>query len=424
MSDLPALLFRFSLGLLCHAILLTMITNCRFGRRVCRWTWLGMFVLGSALAVPLILLTRDVGLLFVLEAVFTLALYGAVYVFLSEGSRLRALFAFTVYGTYFMFLLVFSSCLSQAFFAGSHYATTAIRTVFMLLYGVILRFSPIVPGFRSTLRLGMGWLSPTIFSCVSCLTVYATALSFSILRLDVSLRYGVATILCLLITSAYAVAAHSLSLLAERDALRDAENQRKLLESQLAAEQEFVALANARRHDARHHIALLTDYLEREDVAGMREYLSQYLTQLDADALERYCENTVADSLLRLTARRCREKGIACTIQAVIPEAMSLTGPELVTVLGNILENAQESAGKAECPSLSVTAQVKGGSLLAEVVNTLSTPTRFEDDLPVTTKPGGGQGLKNVQRTLERHGGMLQCRQTEDRFRTQVVIPL
>lgn len=424
MSGFPALFVRFSFGLLCHALLLPMITNCRFGRRRCRLAWLGMFVLGSALAVPLILLVRNVSALFVTEAVFTLALYCAAYVFLSAGSKLRSLFAFTVYGTYFMFLLVFASCISQGLFAGSHYATTAIRTVFMLLYGVVLRFSPIVKGFRATAELDMGWVSPTIFSCVSCLTVYTTALSFSILQVDVRLRLAMAGILCLLITSAYAVAAHALRLLREREALRNAESQRKLLESQLAAEQEFVALAQARRHDARHHIALLTDYLEREDVAGMREYLSQYLTALDEEKLERYCENTVADALLRLTARRCREKGIPYTVQATIPEALSLTGPELAAVLGNILENAWEATEKAKRPHLSVLAHQRGESLMVEVENTVDRPSRFEGELPLTTKPAGGQGLKSVQRTLERHGGMLQCSRSGELFYTQVVIPL
>ena len=120
MNGFLALFVRFSFGLLCHALLLPMITNCRFGQRACRWAWLGMFVLGSALVVPLILLIQNVSVLFVLEAAFTLVLYSVAYVFLSAGSRMRSLFAFTVYGTYFMFLLVFSSCISQAFFAGSH----------------------------------------------------------------------------------------------------------------------------------------------------------------------------------------------------------------------------------------------------------------------------------------------------------------
>ena len=66
MDSFFALFFRFSFGLFCHALLLPLITPCRFGRRACRWAWLGVSALGSLLAVPLILLVDSVGVLFVL----------------------------------------------------------------------------------------------------------------------------------------------------------------------------------------------------------------------------------------------------------------------------------------------------------------------------------------------------------------------
>ena len=245
MDSFFALFFRFSFGLLCHALLLPLITPCRFGRRARRWAWLGVSALGSLLAVPLILLVDSVGVLFVLEAAFTLALYCAAYMFLSEGSRMRSLFMFSVYGTYFMFLLAFASCLSQVFFNGSHYATAAIRTLFMALYGLSLRFSPLVRRLRATSQLSVGWRSPAVFSCSSCLTVYAAALIFSILQLDPGIRLGITGVLAALITSAYAVSGRMILLLSREQAAREAETQRKLMERQLAAEREYVAQAKA-----------------------------------------------------------------------------------------------------------------------------------------------------------------------------------
>ena len=235
MDSFFALFFRFSFGLLCHALLLPLITPCRFGQRACRWAWLGVSALGSLLAVPLILLVDSVGVLFVLEAAFTLALYCAAYMFLSEGSRTRSLFMFSVYGTYFMFLLAFASCLSQVFFAGSHYATAAIRTLFMALYGLSLRFSPLVRRLRATSQLSVGWRSPAVFSCSSCLTVYAAALIFSILQLDPGIRLGITGVLAALITSAYAVSGRMILLLGREQAAREAQSQRKAIERRLAA---------------------------------------------------------------------------------------------------------------------------------------------------------------------------------------------
>ncbi len=139
--------------------------------------------------------------------------------------------------------------------------------------------------------------------------------------------------------------------------------------------------------------------------------------------LEVFCENTVANALLRHTARRCGDT-VPFTCRAVIPAELSLTGPELATVLGNVLENAWEASRRSEAPWISVTARIHIRMLLVEVKNAVSGATQFEDDLPVSTKPGGGLGLKSASRVLEKHGGILQCHRTGDTFFTQVAIPL
>ena len=61
MNNFAALLFRFSFGLLCHSLLLPFITDCRYGKRICRWVWLGTAGAGSVLAIPLIALVKNVG---------------------------------------------------------------------------------------------------------------------------------------------------------------------------------------------------------------------------------------------------------------------------------------------------------------------------------------------------------------------------
>ncbi len=424
MENFFALLFRFSFGLFCHILLLSLITNCRFGQRVCFAAWFGMFVLGTVLAAPLIWWEKNVNVILVVEALITLILYGGMYVFLAAGTPMRSLFAFSVYGTYFMFLLTFASCFSQIFFGGSHYGTAGIRTVFMALYWIVLRFGPFRDRFHETESLDMGWRSPAIFSCISCTTVYISALSFSVWQADVWIRLAVSGILMILISSAYLVAARVISLMGREQAARETEIQRKLLESRLTAEREFVAQAKAYRHDIRHHIALLDDYITRQEYARAKDYLLQYQAQLDSAALDSYCDNHVADALLRLTARRCKEEGIPFSVQTAIPQEMSVNGPEFAIVLGNILENAREAVQGLENPQLSVAAWIRNGSLLIEVKNSVSGPVRMKDDWPVTTKPGGGQGLKSIRRVLDKYDGMIRFVQQEDLFFTQVVIPL
>ncbi len=425
MGEFGTLLFRFSFGLLFHSLILYLMTDPKYSRRVTLGAWLGAFVLTSLSIIPFILRIPNTGVLFVIEAFASLSIYCAVYLLLSRGPVWRNVFISFTYDTFFLFSLALSSCLSQMFFQGSHWATVGGRTLFQGAFMLWLIFHRDTVVSRSlTDHMEKGWASLAFFSVFSCLTTYITVLTFLILQVDVSIRLAVSAVLFLLIGSAYLVASHTIVLLNRSHEAQEAEAQRKLLESQLSVEQEFVAQAKAHRHDLHHHINLISDYIEREDLEGARAYLRQYRAELDADTLAVYCENTVANALLRHTARRCSGSSIPFTCRTVIPQTLSLTSPELTTVLGNVLENAWEASRRSEAPWISVTARTHGNSLLVEVKNAVSGETRFEGDLPVSAKPGGGLGLRSVGRVLEKHGGLLRCLRTGDTFITQVVIPI
>ncbi len=424
MSEFWTLLFRYSFGLLCHSVNLFLMTDPKYSRGRTLAAWLAAFVLTSLVIVPILLYDLDTGVLFIIEAFASLGVYCLVYLALSKGPIWRSLFFFFAYATFFLFSLALSSCISQMFFAGSHWATVAGRTVFLGLFALWLFLRPPNKTRAISDRLEKGWAGLAVFSAFAGVTVYITVLTFMFLKVDVGLRLAVSAVLFSLIGSAYLVARHTIILMVREHEALENEAQRKLLENQLDTEREFVAQAKEYRHDIYHHIRLLADYLERGDLEGAKAYVNQYQARLDADTLEVYCENTVANALLSYVARRCAGANVPLTCRTVIPQTLSLTGPELTTVLGNILENALEAARRSEAPWIAVTARTHAGSLLIEVKNSVSGETRFDGDRPVSTKPGRGLGLKSVSRTLEKHGGVLHCFRTGDTFFTQIMIPL
>lgn len=424
MSEFWTLLFRFSFGLFWHCVTLYLMTDRKYSRKATLWAWVATFAFVTLAAVPLILFVPDTGALFVVEAFGSLAIYCAVYLCLCRGSVWRNLFIFFAYASLFLFDLILSSCISQMLCGGSHWVTVAGRTVFQVLYIALLLRKPAATLQKFSGQMEKGWMPLAAFSVFSGLTIYITALTFMLLRVDVGIRLTVSGVLFLLTGSAYLVASRTVVLMAREHEAKETEAQRKLLESQLDTEREFVTQAKTHRHDLRHHISLLDDYLERGDLEGARAYLSQYQANLDADTLEVYCENATANALLRHTARRCGGGSIPFTCRAVIPQSLPVDGPELATVLGNVLENAWEASCRSERPWISVTARTRGKALLVEVKNAVAGETRFVDDLPVSTKTGGGLGLKSAGRVLEKCGGLLRCFRRGDTFFTQVVLPL
>ena len=52
------------------------------------------------------------------------------------------------------------------------------------------------------------------------------------------------------------------------------------------------------KHDVRHHIALMQEYLNTGELDALRDYLSKYSGNLPDDSLVRYCENIAANAVL------------------------------------------------------------------------------------------------------------------------------
>ena len=205
---------------------------------------------------------------------------------------------------------------------------------------------------------------------------------------------------------------------------RNADRQAAILQNELTMEQEYVEQARQSRHDLRHNMHVILDYLNKDDVEGAKVYLAEYEIAEDRIGIEPYCSNEIVGAVLRLNARKCEQGNIAFTVDARIPEELPYTKVEAGTLFGNLLENAWEAASKCPEPFITFTAMCRDAALLVELRNSVSGTVVFRDELPVSTKVGGGIGLRGIREILRRHGGMIRMEQQGDVFVTQLIQPL
>ena len=59
-----------------------------------------------------------------------------------------------------------------------------------------------------------------------------------------------------------------------------------------------------------------------------------------------------------------------------------------------------------------------------EVRNSVFGTGAFENEMPVSDRPGGGTGTKSIARIVHSHGGMLRFQQDGDAFFVQIILPL
>ena len=174
----------------------------------------------------------------------------------------------------------------------------------------------------------------------------------------------------------------------------------------------------------RHHSKLVLEYLDHGDLDSAKAYLKMYDTFLSENPLPQYCENIIVNAILRITARRCLSSGIKCHIKTEIPKSLPLKAPEVSTLFGNLLENSCEACEKCEKGYLLISAATRKGMLYVEIHNSVSGIVCFENDRPTTTKKSGGVGIASMDSILKKHGGMLTYRQEDDKFITQMIMPL
>jgi len=198
----------------------------------------------------------------------------------------------------------------------------------------------------------------------------------------------------------------------------------QLLHNELETERQFVFNAKRYRHDLHHHGKVIYEYLQQNDVEAAKNYLDVFRDQLEEASLENYCAHPTVNALLRITARKCKTKGISFTAEGDVPEILPFSDPEIGIVLGNLLENACEAAEKTRGGFICIRAEERGNVLYVELRNSVSGRVKFDGDIPRSTKPTGGIGIQSVNAALARYDGMISFRQEGRTFLTRLILPL
>lgn len=212
----------------------------------------------------------------------------------------------------------------------------------------------------------------------------------------------------------------------------DAERDAVALRHEIATVQEHVALfrgfqesAAVSRHDLRHHLSLIGEFLDAGETEKLREYLVQAAQELENDTPKRYCQNEAANLLLAsFHARACTE-GVALRADARLPHSLSIGNTELCALLSNALENAITAAARTtgeRGKNVRLTAELSGGKLLILVENPYEGEVRVEDGLPQSDKAGHGFGVKSIAAIVEKYNGLYSFDAANGLFTLRIVL--
>ena len=107
--------------------------------------------------------------------------------------------------------------------------------------------------------------------------------------------------------------------------------------------QEKITEVRRAKHDVRHHITLMQEYLNTRNYTALSEYLKQYRMSLPDDTPVQFCANPAANAVLVYFAQQAKEQGITYLVKTEIPEKINIPETYISELLGNLLEKAVDA---------------------------------------------------------------------------------
>ena len=179
---------------------------------------------------------------------------------------------------------------------------------------------------------------------------------------------------------------------------------------EIDALRESQMLASRYRHDIRHHLQYVAVCIENGQEDQALSYISEICKEIEAQKVERYCENEAANLILSAFAGRAKKAGIQMKVQGTLPAFIMVSDSDLCVLLSNALENALHAclpiaAAKETCV-IDVQFFNKKERLFLQIENPCQDPVSFENGIPVSHEPGHGIGVQSICAIVDRYGGM------------------
>ncbi len=196
------------------------------------------------------------------------------------------------------------------------------------------------------------------------------------------------------------------------------------LEKDLSLQQNhYMELANriedARRirHDFKHRITTIHQYLENEDYNGLRHYCNELQTANKADVSIPYTGNPAVDGIMYHYASIAKENGIRFEYKKINPPQIS--DVDLCTLLGNALDNAVTACKNVkENPFIQVISNGEGEGMQVLIRNSYDGIIKKDKEKFLTRKSEGdhGIGISSMQEICDRNDILMKIAYTENTF--------
>ena len=180
------------------------------------------------------------------------------------------------------------------------------------------------------------------------------------------------------------------------------------------------------RHEQKNSLFYIQSLIKLKDYDKLREY-AEKLTHTEKSYLSNVeTGNILVNIILQPYLARAEDQRVTFTVNAILPEQLSIDDESLISLLANLLDNAWENADPSH-PEIHVDMKILKDYLLITVENSVPGNVLNQNPLLRSSKKDTalhGIGTRVIKKITEEHGGSIQYSCTDQMFTADVMLPI
>ncbi|MCL2216559.1 MAG: ATP-binding protein [Defluviitaleaceae bacterium] len=188
--------------------------------------------------------------------------------------------------------------------------------------------------------------------------------------------------------------------------------------------QESVENIKSMRHDMKLHLATARDFISTDKTGEATAYLNGLLGDIEESGAYSNTKNTAFDSIINFKLNNAKQENIKLDIRLLIPPSLNIEVADIITIIGNLLDNALDGVSKVEDKKIKLDIEYSRESLFIQLENTFDGVVKYDNKRIATRKNGGehGHGLKNIRKSVEKYNGHIDITHDENVFSVGVLL--
>lgn len=187
--------------------------------------------------------------------------------------------------------------------------------------------------------------------------------------------------------------------------------QNEYYEKQIEADRNYINHTRKIKHDMKNHMYAIKNMAKNNMSKDIITYTNDILGKIEGEKVYINTGNYLIDGILNVKFEEVKNQGIDFKYDVKIPEGIKLPEFEVITILGNLLDNAIEGVKSIKDNRyIEVFISYKDSNLLIKIVNTFDGLV-IKDNKGFVSRKGEkayhGIGLENVREQVEKNNGYM-----------------